>query len=131
METIYKRDGILKNEDTILKEAYYEFVEMAEDLDGISEEMLNCNGIESAIELINDYSEKKLSIIEKPILHSFNKFDDGDSFFNFMYDTNVDFLVHNFKIGTVKNNFQGTYSIFFENQSDLDTVLELLKTELV
>jgi hypothetical protein len=131
METIYKRYGVLKNEDTILKEAYYEFVEMAEDSDGISEEMLNCNGIESAIYLINDYSEKKLSIIEKPILHSFNQFDDGDSFFNFMNDTNIDFLVNDFKIGTVENNFQGTYSIFFENQSDLDTVLELLKTELV
>ena len=130
MEVIYKRDGILKNEDTILKEAYYEFVEMAEDLDGISEEMLNCNGIESAINLINDYSEKKLFIIE-PILHSFNKFDDGDSFFNFMNDTKIKYLVKDFKIGTVKNNFQSTYSIFFENQSDLNTVLKLLETELV
>jgi len=130
MKTIYKRDGILKNEDTILKEAYYEFVEMAEDLDGVSEEMLNCNGVESAINLINDYSEKKLFIIE-PILHSFNKFDDGDSFFNFMNDTKIKYLVKDFKIGTVKNNFQSTYSIFFENQSDLNTVLKLLETELV
>jgi len=131
METIYKRNGILKNEDTILKEAYYEFVEMAEETAETSENMLNCNGVESAIVLINDYSDSKVSIIENPILHSFNQFDDGDSFFNFMYDTNIDFLVNDFKIGTVENNFQGTYSLYFENKDDLDTVLKLLKTKLV
>ena len=121
---IYKRKDLLWNEEEIIKQAELEFVTNAEETSEISKVILETEGIEGTIRLINEYSDNKVQTIENSVEYTFDKFNDSDSFFNFLTDTKVDYVVKKFNIGNLDNHFRDSYILSFENEKELNKVLK-------